>query len=79
MVDKLLYNIVPVITLSTQNSAKLLQQLKSRFKRTINWNKCQSSNDTGMKPIFRLLKVACVVNINLFFFMGLYDLIILII
>ena len=33
---------VPVITLSTQENAKLLQQLKYRFKRTINWNKHQS-------------------------------------
>ena len=30
---------VPVITLSTQDNAKLLQQLKVSFKRTINWNK----------------------------------------
>ena len=30
---------VLVVTLSTQNNAKLLQQLKSGFKRTINWNK----------------------------------------
>ena len=29
----------PVVTLSTQDNAKLLQQLKSGFKRTINWNK----------------------------------------
>ena len=28
---------VPVVTLSTQDNAKLLQQLKSGFKR-INWN-----------------------------------------
>ena len=27
---------VPVVTLSTQDNAKLLQQLKSSFKRTIN-------------------------------------------
>ena len=33
---------VPVVTLSTQDNAKLLQQLKSGFKRTINWNKYQS-------------------------------------
>ena len=32
---------VPVVTLSTQDNAKLLQQLKSGFKRTINWNKYQ--------------------------------------
>ena len=30
---------VPVVTLSTQENTKLLQQLKSGFKRAINWNK----------------------------------------
>ena len=30
---------VPVITLSTQDNGKLLQQLKSGFKRISNWNK----------------------------------------
>ena len=30
---------VPVVTLSTQDNAKLLPQLKSGFKRTINRNK----------------------------------------
>ena len=30
---------VPVVTLSTQENAKLLQQLKSGFKRAISWNK----------------------------------------
>ena len=34
---------VPVVTLSTQDNTKLLQQLKSGFKRTINWNKYQSN------------------------------------
>ena len=29
----------PVVTLSTQEKAKLLQRLKSGFKRVINWNK----------------------------------------
>ena len=37
---------VPVVTLSTQDNAKLLQQLKSVFKRTINWNKYESSPKT---------------------------------
>ena len=37
---------VPVITLSTQDNAKLLHQLKSGFKRIINWNKYQSSIKT---------------------------------
>ena len=37
---------VPVITLSAQGNAKLLQQLKSGFKGTINWNKYESSVKT---------------------------------
>ena len=37
---------VPVVTLSTQGNAKLLQQLKLCFKRTINWNKYQSDPKT---------------------------------
>ena len=35
--DKKLY--VPVVTLSQQDNAKLLEQLQSGFKRVINWNK----------------------------------------
>ena len=30
---------VPVVTLSLDNNGKLLEQLKSGFKRTINWNR----------------------------------------
>ena len=33
---------VPVVTLSTQDNAKLLPQLKSGFKKTISWNKYQA-------------------------------------
>ena len=33
---------VPILTLSTKDNANLFEQLKSRFKRTINWNKYQS-------------------------------------
>ena len=33
---------VPVVTSSTQDNAKLLQHLKSGFKRTIDWNKYNS-------------------------------------
>ena len=33
---------VPVVTLSTQENAKLLEKLKSGFKRTVNWNKYQT-------------------------------------
>ena len=40
---------VPIVTLSTQDNAKLLEQLKSGFKRTINWNKYQSKVSTEIK------------------------------
>ena len=40
IIDTKLY--VPVITLSTQDNSKLLQQLKSGFRRAINWNKYSS-------------------------------------
>ena len=33
---------VPVVTLTTQDNAKLLPQLKSGFKRTISRNKCKT-------------------------------------
>ena len=33
---------VPIVTLTAQDNEKLLQQLKTGFKRTINWNKYQS-------------------------------------
>ena len=38
---------VPVVAISVQDNAKFLQQLKSGFKITINWNKYQSK--TGKK------------------------------
>ena len=39
---------VPVVTLSAENDNKLLEQLKTGFKRTIRWNKYRSemSNQT---------------------------------
>ena len=37
---------VPVATLSTQDNAKLLQQLKFCFQITITWNKYQSDSKT---------------------------------
>ena len=37
---------VPVVTLSTKDNEKLLQQLKSGFKKTISWNKYESSINT---------------------------------
>ena len=33
---------VPVVTLLTQDNTELLWQLKSSFKRTVNWNNYQS-------------------------------------
>ena len=33
---------VPVVTLSTKDDNNFLEQLKSRFKRTIKWNKYRS-------------------------------------
>ena len=33
---------VPAVTLSTQENIKLIKQLESDFKRTINWNKYHS-------------------------------------
>ena len=33
---------VPVVTLSKENDTKLLEQLKSGFKRTMKWNKYRS-------------------------------------
>ena len=46
--DTILY--IPVVTLSSQNNAKLLQQLKSGFKRKINWNKYQLKTATQNAP-----------------------------
>ena len=37
---------VPVVTLSAHNNEKLLQQLRTGFKRTINWNKYPSDPTT---------------------------------
>ena len=33
---------VPIVTLSTENNKKLLEQLKWGFKRTVKWNKYRS-------------------------------------
>ena len=37
---------VLIVTLSNQDNAKLLEQLKSSFKRVVNWNKYQSKIST---------------------------------
>ena len=47
---------VPVVTLSTQDNAKLFQQLKSGFKRAINWKKYKSNiKNICTKQILKLL------------------------
>ena len=40
IIDTKLY--VPVVTLSKENDKKILEQLKSGFKRTVKWNKYRS-------------------------------------
>ena len=42
---------VPVVTLSKENDIKLLEQLKSGFKRTIKWNKYRSQMTVQRKKI----------------------------
>ena len=44
---------VPAVTLSTQDNAKLLPQIKSGFKRTINWNKYLSKPELLKKFKFK--------------------------
>ena len=48
---------VPVVTLSAESDNKLLEQLKSGFRRTIKWNKCmpQMSNQTKNKNLNYLI------------------------
>ena len=64
---------VPVVTLSTPDNAKLLQQLKLAFKRTINWNKyhpnvtVQEQNwylDFLMNPSFKVVNRIFVLSIE---------------
>ena len=40
---------VPVVTLSTEDDNKLLEQLKLEFKRTIKWNKYRSEMSKQLK------------------------------
>ena len=47
---------VPVITLSRQDNAKLLPQLKSCFKRVVNWNKYLSKPELlAQNPNFKII------------------------
>ena len=59
---------VPVVTLSTQENAKLLQQLKSGFKRVINWNKYLSKPELSRRnPNLNHLLEPSFQGINRFF------------
>ena len=52
--DTTLY--VPVVTVSNKNDTKLLEQLKTGFKRTIKWNKYRSQMTFQLENI-NLLKI----------------------
>ena len=59
---------VPVVTLSTQDNAKILTQLKSSFKRTINWNKYLSKPELlAQNPNLNHLAEPSFQGINRFF------------
>ena len=53
------------MTLSTQDNSKLLQQLKSRFKRIISWNKCLSKPELlAQNPNLNHLVEPCSQGVN---------------
>ena len=59
---------VPVVTLSTQDNAKLLPQLKSSFKRTISWNKYLSKQELlRQNPNLNHLVEPCFLGVNRLF------------
>ena len=66
---------VPVATLSTQDNTKLLQQVKSGFKRTINWNKYLSKPELlAQNPNLNHLVEASFQEVNrLSFFLAFED------
>ena len=46
---------VPVVTLSTEDNVKLFDQLKSGFKRTINWHKYKSKATIQARTQFLII------------------------
>lgn len=55
MFDNRYETLVPVVTLSTLDNTKLLEQLKTGFERTVIWNKHQfESINADTKQVFRL-------------------------
>ena len=62
---------VPVVTLSTQDNAKLLTQSKSGFKRIINWNKYLSKPELlAQNPNLNHLVEPSFQGINKLFVLG---------
>ena len=59
---------IPVVTLSTKNYNKLLEQLKTGFKRTIKWNKYRSkmSNQTENNNLNYLIDLTLTKDNRLF-------------
>ena len=61
----------PVVTLSTQDNVKLLTQLKSGFKKTINWKKYLSKPELlAQKPNLNHLVVPSFQGINRLFILA---------
>ena len=58
---------VPVVTLSAENDNKLLEQLKSGFKRTIKWNKYMSQMSNQNKNNLNYLIGPTFSNVNRLF------------
>lgn len=55
MFDNRYETLVPVVILSTPDNTKLLEQMKTGFKRTVIWNKRQfKSINADTKQVFRL-------------------------
>ena len=65
---------VPLVTLSTQENTKLLQQLKSGFKRVINWNKYLSKPELlAQNPNLNHLVDPSFQGVNRFFVLAFED------
>ena len=66
---------VPAVTLSDENDNKLLQQLKTGFKKTIKWNKYKSemSNHTKNKNLIYLIDPTFT-NVNRLFLLSVLSL-----
>ena len=70
--DTTLY--LPVVTLLTQDSSKLLQQLKSGFKRAVNWNKYLSKPELlAQNPNLNHLVKPRFQGVNRFFVLAFED------